>query len=237
MPSRIRPGTDHDWGLIGPSHVELLFENPLHLAHWSPRWTWIWGVGAAGWCYEPFIRQIQAACEACRHVIAIVPHWRHANYLWEDVRDAMERLPIDQICWDYQIEENPERNMRRDIIANDVAEYILSRHMLDKIDWLLSSYSNLSLCCWSIYGLEKRTRRHERIISYEQLCRRFGHRMVSLRDLHLRYDIMSLYRDLDFHPTAQGYVRMRQVFERYMLDCERMGVLDTPDPSEVLEEY
>ena len=72
------------------------------------------------------------------------------------------------------------------------------------------------MCFWSIYGLVKRTRHHHRIVCYEHLVRRFGARMVSLRDLHARYDVMTLYRDRDFHPTPIGYQRMHSVFERYM---------------------
>ncbi|TVR45262.1 MAG: hypothetical protein EA402_04825 [Planctomycetota bacterium] len=228
MVERIRQTDQHRWGLIGPSHVELLLQAPDLLADWSPRWTWMWGIGAAGWCYRPFIQAIIDACEACRHVLLVVPHWRHANFLWQEVRDAMERLPTYEVCWDYDIPVDPALNMRRELIANDMAEYILSRNMLDKLDWLLSTYANLSICCWSIYGLEKRTRRHDRIVSYEQLVRRYGERMVSLRNLHLRYDIMSLYADADFHPSPFGYVRMRAVFERYMNELEELGLVDAP---------
>lgn len=215
MPERIEP-PPHRWGLVGPSHVELLLQDEECLEPWSEQWTYLWGRGAAGWFYRPYIEAIQAAAEVCEHVVVIAPHWRHANYFWERVRDELETKPISEIMWDYEIHEDPNRNMVKSIIYNDIAEYILSRHMLDKIEWLLTAYPNISMCFWSIYGLEKRTRHHDRIISYNQLARRFGDRMVSLRDLHAKYDVMTLYRDRDFHPTNVGYERMRNVFERYM---------------------
>jgi hypothetical protein len=236
VPERISDTDQHQWGLIGPSHVELLLQDEACLAKWSPQWTWIYGRGAASWFYKPFIDQVEAACKACRHVLMVGGHWRHANYQWERIRDESEAKPVSEISWDYHIHEEPNLNIHRDLIYHDVAEFVLSRHMLDKLDWLLATYSNLSVCFWSIYGLEKRTRKHDRIISYEQLSRRYGHRMVNLRNLHLRYDIMTLYRDNDFHPSVEGYERMRVVFEAFMNQKEALGVMESPEPEEVFEE-
>lgn len=66
------------------------------------------------------------------------------------------------------------------------------------------------------YGLEKRTRHHSRIVSYAQLVELFAERLLPLRDLHLRYDIETLYRDRDCHPTPYGFERMGILFERGM---------------------